>query len=33
MHMKKGNIGTAPCKRCGGTLWETCGTCGGSGEL
>lgn len=24
--------GTAPCKRCGGTLWETCGTCGGSGR-
>ena len=23
--------GTAPCKRCGGSLWETCGTCGGSG--
>ena len=19
--------GTAPCKRCGGSLWETCGTC------
>ena len=24
--------GTAPCKRCGGSLWETCGTCGGSGR-
>ena len=24
--------GTAPCKRCGGTLWEACGTCGGSGR-
>lgn len=24
--------GTAPCKRCGGTQWETCGTCGGSGR-
>lgn len=24
--------GTAPCKRCGGSLWEACGTCGGSGR-
>ena len=24
--------GTAPFKRCGGSLWETCGTCGGSGR-
>lgn len=24
--------GTAPCKRCGGSLWEICGTCGGSGR-
>ena len=24
--------GTLPCKRCGGSLWESCGVCGGSGR-
>ena len=23
--------GTLPCKRCGGSLWESCGVCGGAG--
>ena len=24
--------GTLPCKRCGGSLWESCGVCGGDGR-
>ena len=24
--------GTLPCKRCGGSLWESCGVCGGGGR-
>ncbi len=24
--------GTLPCKRCGGSLWESCGVCGGDGN-